>query len=126
MLMGDAGYSKDPITAQDITDAFRDAQTWRGRIRPALPRRSTPRRRPGPLSTYPRCRRLPLSGFTTELATLEPPPAETRQLLAATHGNQPAMDRFVGVTAGTVSPIEFFDPANTGQIFATAAQSAGR
>ena len=30
------------------------------------------------------------------------------------------MDGFVGVTAGTVSPIEYFDPANIGQIFAAA------
>jgi len=75
------------------------------------------------LADYQRTRdaaALPLYGFTTELATLEPPPAETRQLLVATQGNQPAMDGFVGVTAGTVSPIEFFDPANIGQIFAAA------
>jgi hypothetical protein len=45
-------------------------------------------------------------------------------VLAAAQGNQPAMDGFVGVTAGTVSPIEFFDPANLGQIFA-ATQSRG-
>jgi flavin-dependent dehydrogenase len=25
-LVGDAGYTKDPITAQGITDAFRDAE----------------------------------------------------------------------------------------------------
>ena len=36
--------------------------------------------------------------FTTQLATLEPPPPELQQLLAAVHGNQEAMDGFAGST----------------------------
>jgi flavin-dependent dehydrogenase len=120
MLIGDAAYSKDPITAQGITDAFRDAQACADALGLIL------RSEAGfddVLADYQRTRdaaALPLYGFTTELATLEPPPAETRQLLAAAQDNQPAMDGFVGVTAGTVSPSEFFDPANIGQIFAAA------
>jgi hypothetical protein len=39
-----------------------------------------------------------------------------QQLLAAVHGNQVAMDEFVSVIAGTVSPIAFFDPQNVAQI----------
>ena len=53
---------------------------------------------------------LPIYEFTTQLATLEPPPPEMQQLLGAVHGNQDAMDTFVSITAGTVSPVEFFDP----------------
>jgi hypothetical protein len=64
---------------------------------------------------------LPMYGFTTQLATLEPPPPEMQQLLGAVAGNQAAMDGFVGVTAGTVSPEEFFHPDHIGQIFAAAA-----
>jgi len=41
-----------------------------------------------------------------------------QQLLDAVHGNQDAMDAFVSLTAGTVSPVEFFDPDNIGRIFA--------
>jgi hypothetical protein len=37
------------------------------------------------------------------------------------HGNQDAMDAFAGITAGTVSPVEFFDPANIGRIMGSAA-----
>jgi hypothetical protein len=33
-----------------------------------------------------------------------------QRLLAAIHGNPEAMDTFVGVYTGTVSPAEFFDP----------------
>ena len=66
---------------------------------------------------------IPLYEFTTQLATLEPPPPEMQQLLATIHGNQPAMDAFVSVTAGTLSPIEFFDPANIAALMASPAMS---
>ena len=46
--------------------------------------------------------------FTCQLATLEPPPPEMQQLFAAIHGNQTAMDAFVRMNAGTISPAEFF------------------
>jgi hypothetical protein len=35
---------------------------------------------------------LPAYAFTTQLATLEPPPPETQQLLGAIYGNQAAME----------------------------------
>ena len=61
--------------------------------------------------------------FTTQLATLEPPPPEMQQLLGAIHGNQQAMDGFVRMNAGTDSPAAFFAPENIGRIMA-AAQNA--
>jgi hypothetical protein len=48
--------------------------------------------------------------FTTQLATLEPPPPELHVLLAAMPGNQLAMDGFTRVNAGATSPAEFFRP----------------
>jgi hypothetical protein len=48
--------------------------------------------------------------FTTQLATLEPPPQEVQQLLGTIQGNQPAMDVFASVVAGTLSPVELFEP----------------
>ena len=41
--------------------------------------------------------------------------------LAAIAGNQPAMDDFVSVMAGTLSPAEFFDPANITSLLTGAA-----
>jgi len=64
---------------------------------------------------------LPIYEFTTQLATLEPPPPEMQQLLGAVYGNQKATDAFVSVVAGTLSPIEFFDPENLGRIMQAAA-----
>ena len=67
---------------------------------------------------------LPIYEFTTQLADARaPPPEEMQQLLGAVHGNQDAMDDFVSITAGTVSPVEFFDPENIGRIIG-AAQAA--
>jgi hypothetical protein len=61
-------------------------------------------------------RAMPIYEFTAQLAALEPPPPEMQQLLAAVHGDQDAMDDFVSVTAGTVSPVDFFDPDNLGRL----------
>jgi len=63
---------------------------------------------------------LPIYEFTTQLATLEAPPPEMQQLLGAVHGNQEATDSFVSLTAGTVSPADFFNPENIGHIMSTA------
>jgi flavin-dependent dehydrogenase len=121
VLVGDAGYCKDPITAQGIMDAFRDAEACAAALGPVL-------RGEADFDTVmAECQRvrdevaLPAYGLATQFATMEPPPAEMQQLFAAMQGNQAAMDGFVGVIAGTVPPAEFFDPAHIGQIFAAAA-----
>ena len=66
---------------------------------------------------------MPMYEFTAQLATLEPPPPDLQQLLAGIHGNQTAMDAFVSMTAGTLSPAEFFDPANISALVARPALS---
>jgi len=63
---------------------------------------------------------LPMYEFTCQLATLEPPQPEMQQLFAAIHGNQKAMDGFVQVNAGTISPAASFPPENIGAIMAAA------
>jgi 2-polyprenyl-6-methoxyphenol hydroxylase-like FAD-dependent oxidoreductase len=120
VLVGDAGYTKDPITAQGIKDAFRDAEHCSRALHETF---SGTRNFAEAMAEYQQTRdtaALPVYGFTTEMATLEPPPADTQRLLGAVHGNQDAMDAFVSVIAGTVSPVEFFDPDHVGRIFAAA------
>jgi hypothetical protein len=58
--------------------------------------------------------------FTCELATLEPPPPEMQELLAAVAGKQEAMGGFARMNAGTISPAEFFAPENVAAITAAA------
>ena len=106
-LVGDAGYNKDPITAQGISDAFADAE----RCASALDQVFTGRQSfDTAMGEYQRARdahAMPIYEFTCQLATLEPPPPEMQQLLGAIQGNQPAMDGFAQMNAGTISPAEF-------------------
>ena len=123
-LVGDAGYNKDPITAQGISDAFRDAEQCAAALDEALDGR-----RPFEtvMTDFQQTRDahvLPIYEFTTQMATLESPPPEMQQLLGAVCGNPEAMNAFAGVIAGTVSPVEFFDPAHIGRIMAAAATPA--
>ena len=91
------------------------------RARRGVHRRPLVRRSDGRVPQTRDAHALPIYEFTTQLATLEAPPAEMQQLLGAVYGNQDAMDSFASITAGTVSPIEFFDPQNIGQIMGAAA-----
>jgi hypothetical protein len=61
--------------------------------------------------------------FTAQLATLQPPPPELQQLLAAVQGNPEAMNAFARVNAGATSPAVFFSEENVGRIFASAREA---
>lgn len=120
--MGDAGYNKDFITAQGIADAFRDAELCATALDEAFSGACSFDVAMGRYQTTRDQHVLPMYEFTTQLATLEPPPPELQQLLGAVHGNPEAMDAFARVGAGVTSPAEFFSDENVGRIFATAAE----
>ena len=123
-LVGDAGYNKDPITAQGISDAFRDAEVCATALDQAL---SGTRSFGEAMGRYQAARDehvLPMYEFTTQLATLEPPTEELRHLLAAVHGNQEAMDSFARTNSGVMSPADFFSDENTGRVFAASRAAA--
>jgi flavin-dependent dehydrogenase len=109
-LVGDAGYLKDPVTAQGILDSFRDAERCAQAVDEALSGR---RPYSAAMSDYQSDRdsaALPMYDFTYMLAALEPPPPDLQRLLAAVHGNRKAMDAFAQTNAGTMSPAKFFAP----------------
>jgi 2-polyprenyl-6-methoxyphenol hydroxylase-like FAD-dependent oxidoreductase len=117
-LAGDAGYIKDPITAQGISDAFHDAERCATALDKWLAGHSS---FDDALGDYQRSRdqhALPMYEFTCQLATLEPPSPEMQQLLASIHGNRRAMDAFMRTCAGTMSPAEFFSPGNISALLA--------
>ena len=123
-LVGDAGYTRDPVTAQGISDGFRSAELCADALHDAF---TGGRPYDDAMADYQRTRddrALPIYEFTTQLATLEPPPPEMQRLLGAAHGNQEAMDAFVSVTAGTLSPLEFLAPGNVERIMSSAAVSS--
>jgi 2-polyprenyl-6-methoxyphenol hydroxylase-like FAD-dependent oxidoreductase len=120
VLVGDAGYNKDPITAQGITDAFFDAERcseaidqWLGAGKPFE----------DAMSAWHQARdakAMPMYDFTAQFATLEPPPPDMQQLLGAVSRSQASMDGFVSVVAGSLSPVDFFSEKNVGRIVAAA------
>ncbi len=119
-LVGDAGYNKDFITAQGITDAFRDAELCSNAIDESF---SGARTFDVAMRAYQTTRDehvLPMYEFTAQFAAFAPPTPEMQQLFGAMHGNQKAMDDFVRVFAGVTSPAEFFSDENVSRIFAAA------
>lgn len=118
-LVGDAGYHKDPATAQGISDSFRDAEQLAAAIDAGVSER---RPLDEALAEYEQHRNaavLPMYEFTCQLANLgEPPSPELLHLLAVLHGNQTETNRFLGVWAGTVPIPEFFAPENVQRLLA--------
>jgi flavin-dependent dehydrogenase len=115
-LVGDAGYHKDPITAQGITDAFRDAELLADALDAGLVGQHPLE---DALERYERIRNeltRPLYELTREFAALAPPAAEQRALFAALRDQQEEVNRFLGVVAGTVPVADFFAPASLARI----------
>lgn len=115
-LVGDAGYQKDPCTASGITDAFGSAEWLAEAIDAGFSGRQPLE---AALADYERKRNqaeLPYYEMTSQLATLEPPPPEMQQLLAALADNPEQRSRFFGVVAHTVPVPEFFAPENVQKI----------
>ena len=112
-LAGDAGYQKDPITAQGMRDAFRDADLLSEAILDGSPEA---------LRRFEILRNEesePIYRMTMERASFAQPPQEAMALIAALRGNQEQTDRWAGVDSGSVSPADFYSPENIAQIMAS-------
>jgi flavin-dependent dehydrogenase len=115
-LVGDAGYHRDAITAQGMTDAFLHAEMLAQAINASLDGRLPMGQA---LSEYQAKRDasvMPMYGLTNDLARLAPPPPEMAGLLGAVHGNSRATSDFLGIMSGTVRLQDFFAPDNIGAI----------
>jgi len=123
-LVGDAGYNKDPITAQGMTDAFLDAERCADAIDRWLGGGTEFDDAMGSWHAARDAKAMPIYEFTSQMATMEEPPPEMQQLLGAVAGNQEAMDDFVSLVSGAVSPADFFSEENVGQVFRAARQPA--
>lgn len=115
-LAGDAGYFKDPFTAQGITDSFKQAE-W---LSEALDDAFTGRRRmTEALAEFERTRdseAMAMFEFTHQLASLAPPPPEIQRLFEALRYDETEAGRFIGTVAGTVPVAEFYAPENIERI----------
>jgi flavin-dependent dehydrogenase len=120
VLVGDAGYHKNPITAMGINDAFRDAELVAEGLHGAF---AGERSFEEAMTAYQETRdaaAMPVYEFTCEFANVAPPPPEMQQLIGAMQGNQEAQDAFISVQAATLPAPEFFAPENVGEIMAAA------
>jgi 2-polyprenyl-6-methoxyphenol hydroxylase-like FAD-dependent oxidoreductase len=118
--VGDAGYVKDPLTAQGISDAFIDADS----LADALDAGLSGRRALDEALAEHQARRdqrvKPMYEFTGRLATLEPPPPPLPDLFAALRSNQEETNRFLAAMSGSLPLPEFMNPENIGRIIAAA------
>lgn len=111
-LVGDAGYQKDPCTAQGISDAFSHAELLAAAIDDGLSGR---RPMHEALAGYERARNhaaLPMYEFTCAMASFAPPPPELQALVSSLIDDQYRTERFLGLFAGTVPMTEFFPDAD--------------
>lgn len=115
-LVGDAGLVMDPISAQGITNAFRDAETLADAVSAAYAADAGPEASlPAHLARYERRRDAvngPMYAFTQRLAQLRPPGVLERGLLSALRRRQTEVDRFLGVFAGITSIREYRSVSN--------------
>ena len=119
-LVGDAGYNKDFITAQGISDAFHQAERCADALDASLSgarpfddaMKDTQTRRDD------RALKGGIYEFTCQFASMQPPPPEMQQVLEAVSGSREASDGFARVFSGVVSPAEFFSEENVKRIFA--------
>ncbi len=108
VLAGDAGYTRDPVTAQGMSDAFASAElcaeavddTLRGARPAGEAMRAYQEARDAQVS--------PMYEFTCNLAGLEPLPPKVADLFASLQGDQEGMDRFARLYGGALPPAEFF------------------
>jgi 2-polyprenyl-6-methoxyphenol hydroxylase-like FAD-dependent oxidoreductase len=120
VLVGDASYSKDPMTAQGISDAFIEAQMLAEALDAGLSGR-------GPLDELLAAHELarnervrPMYEFTNELAALEPPPPHLQTLFGALRGNQEATNAFLSAITGAIPLADFMSEENLGRIVSAA------
>jgi 2-polyprenyl-6-methoxyphenol hydroxylase-like FAD-dependent oxidoreductase len=123
-LVGDAGYSKDPITAQGISDAFIDAEGLTEALDAALSGRRPFDEALAEHQSRRDHRAKPMYDFTCELAALEPAPPPMRQLFAALHHDREATNQFYSALTGAVPLPRFMTPENIDRILSSAGGSA--
>lgn len=114
-LVGDAACHKDPVTAQGMHDALRDADLMAAAIHAGLDGDLD-----AALAAY-QARRdeisRPMYEHTSNLADLEsPPPAEVMELVTALEDQPNHIARFFGVMAGSVTVPEFFSGPSVAEI----------
>jgi 2-polyprenyl-6-methoxyphenol hydroxylase-like FAD-dependent oxidoreductase len=113
---------KDPITAQGMTDAFRDADALAGAVHAGFVGRTSTNEA---LAWYERRRDehvMPMFQHTCELAKLAPMPPQMIKLLRAIEDQPEEVSRFFGTITGATSIPEYFAPQNMERLIGAPAE----
>jgi len=124
-LVGDAGYHKDAVTAQGMTDAFRDAELVSDALDDVFAGR---RSQDEALGDYERARdgsTRAMFDLTCQMASHDAPSDEEIELFALIASREDASRDFMSVVAGTMPVEAFFDPQNLGRYLSEAGTPAG-
>ena len=116
VLVGDASYCRDPITAQGISDAFIDAELTAEALDAGLSGGAPLDDLLGRHESARNERVRPMYEFTQQLAALQPPPPQMQQLFGALRGNQDATNAFFSAITGAISLRDFMSEENLGRI----------
>jgi len=119
-LVGDAGYHKDPVSGQGMSDAFHSAELLASALHMGW---SGQQSLDDPLAAYEQQRNagaMPMYELTCQIASYAPPTLEQQLLFASLANNSAQANRFFGVLTGTVSPTAFFSPGNLFRILGAA------
>jgi flavin-dependent dehydrogenase len=117
-LVGDAGYHKDPILGQGISDAFGSAEWLAEAVHAGF---SDARPLGEALAEYQRVRDRhfgPMYDLCCNMAALEAPPPEMQALYRVLRGNPVERDCYFGTLAGTVPIPDYYAPENLQRIAA--------
>ncbi|WP_239311861.1 NAD(P)/FAD-dependent oxidoreductase [Frankia sp. Cj3] len=119
-LVGDAGYHKDPVTGQGISDAFEHAALVAEAVHEGL---SGQRPMEEALAAFERHRdeeSAAVYKLTCALSELAFPP-DVAAVLDALPGNPAARSEFFGLIAGAVKAADFFAPAKVAKLLGSSA-----
>jgi flavin-dependent dehydrogenase len=115
-LVGDAGFTKDPVAAFGISDAFRDAELLAEAIDEGFGGRQPLETA---LSQYEQKRNKiskPMYDMTLDNARMAPRPMMQIEFMRALQHNPAMTSQFFGVMTGAVNPADFLTPQNLFQV----------
>jgi 2-polyprenyl-6-methoxyphenol hydroxylase-like FAD-dependent oxidoreductase len=115
-LVGDASYYENPITAQGIINAFRDAELLAVALDEAFSGRRPLHAALGDYEVSRTELAGPMYEATDRRSRLKTPSPEVMQMIAALPGHQEDIDQCFGVDAGSVNINDFLDPDNLQRI----------
>jgi flavin-dependent dehydrogenase len=119
-LVGDAGYSRDYITAQGISDAFIEAEMLVDAIDAGLSGRGVLHHLLAAYESARNARVRPMYEFTCQLAALGPPSPHMQALFGALRHNQADTNAFLSAITGTTPLPDFMSEQNLRRITSSA------